>query len=91
MTQEHNCHICGHKMERHGLYLDCGGDCMLCMAKFGDTECITGVLELAAKYHTQLGLVKENLFRGLSHGLQKLQARSIDEVLQEDAGTPPIL
>lgn len=80
------CNICGHEMSTRGLYLDCGGDCMICMANVGeDPHCIDSIIKLATKYHQMLELVKNNLYRGMSHSIQRVQAKSIEEVLLENA------
>lgn len=79
------CSICGHEMTKHGLFADCGGDCLVCMATVGDDpDCMRQVADLAKKYHRQLELVKNNLYRSMSHSIQRVQARSIQAVLQEN-------
>jgi hypothetical protein len=79
------CNICGNLMTRRGLRADCGGDCLICMATVGDDpDSMRQVADLATKYATMLELVKNNLYRGMSHSIQRLQARSIQEVLRDD-------
>lgn len=80
------CNTCGHatSTSRNSLYLDCGGDCLLCMAKAGDEDCTRHVVEIADKYAQQLEIVKTNLYRGMGRNLQRLQARSIEQVLRGD-------
>jgi hypothetical protein len=78
------CNICKKPLRRSGLYSDCGGDCLLCMARADDPQHIGDVIKLVELYHRQLEIVKTNLYRGLSHSLQRVQARSIEEVLEEN-------
>lgn len=46
------CTICKCELVSHvdgdpnSLQLDCGGDCLLCMAEAGDTDCLKSVLEI---------------------------------------------
>lgn len=43
-----NCNICKTPMTEHESFrMDCGGDCLLCMAEIGDDACIAKVLRLA--------------------------------------------
>lgn len=80
------CNICGHatNTNKNSLYLDCGGDCLLCMADAGDLDCIQSVAKIARKQAAMLETVKTNLYRGLSHSMQRVQARAIEEVLRGD-------
>ena len=42
-----NCKTCGVEMNTNGgMFLDCGGDCQLCMAKAGDPACVKAVLDM---------------------------------------------
>jgi len=45
------CQTCGREMnnEPDSLNLNCGGDCMKCMADCGDPDCIVEVEKIAAR------------------------------------------
>lgn len=84
------CNICRHEMSNQGgLRLNCGGDCLHCMAVIesrSEEETVQGVVDLAAKYETELLRVQELLFRGMSPAIQKDVARQIDAVLLSNPG-----
>lgn len=51
MTKESLCNICKCKLDQLGdpTSLDCGGDCALCMAEAGDTDCLIRVEEFGMR------------------------------------------
>jgi hypothetical protein len=55
------CNICKTPFDE-GLHQDCGGDCLLCMAEAGDTDCaLTAVVHLKAQRDALRALVDEAL------------------------------
>lgn len=61
------CLICKTPFDE-GLHRDCGGDCLLCMAEAGDTDCALQVLPLlkaqAARYRKLRGWMSSNVPEG---------------------------
>jgi hypothetical protein len=47
--EPNGCHICGRELNNQSdpLSVDCGGDCLQCMADAGDPDCVVAVQAIA--------------------------------------------
>ncbi len=62
LTYHHRCKTCGGPLnDPHNMRetLDCGGDCLKCMASFGDQDCINTMTTLHGVNSKGVAMLKE--------------------------------
>lgn len=81
------CNICGVEMQdtEPSPTLDCGGDCLSCMAEAGDTDCIELMYLFLKEENRDLRLQRDELLAALKSARQALAAASTrDPVFTDD-------
>lgn len=78
------CKICNTPFD-DWLHRDCGGDCLLCMAKAGDTGCALAVADLALSMERSIVRQKQSLQDHIDTNIElRARVRELEDRLYKE-------